>query len=491
MSLRQRFLMSLLAVLALMAGPALFAADRVSALRDIVLELRGQAAQSALAVGRLEAALVQVDRHQRAYVATADPEFAERMRAAMTRAASEVSTLRAAGHGDLLDAAGQRVDAVADVNRHITMLMEQGELEEATEYLRTEALPRVERARAAVPALAAEIDAKTSGRAAIAQRSAVAAGTATTAAVLVAAALAGALALAAAGVLTQPLDRLRRAMARVADGTFETPVDLPYDRTDEVGDLSRSFRTMTLRLAELDRLKAEFVGTASHDLKTPISIITGYAELIREELAGPLHTRHRELLHSLSEQTLTLQRRVDQLLELSRMEAGRLRLGLEAINVRHFVDEMRHAFTPAARVRKLRLEVNVHDNVPPFLIADPDVVRTDVLGNLLDNALKFTPPGGLIRVSIHPDGDRLSIEVADTGCGIPQDQLDHIFEKYYQGRNTNGGAGLGLAIAKAGVEAHGGSIDVISRVERGSRFRISLPLRAVTHLPAHAWEAAG
>src|SRR5690606_26037650 len=123
--------------------------------------------------------------------------------------------------------------------------------------------------------------------------------------------------------------------------------------------------TMTMRLTELDRLKAEFVGTASHDLKTPISIITGYAELIHEELTGPLHARHRELLRSLSDQTLTLQRRVDQLLELSRMEAGRLRLGLEEINVRHFAGEVHRAFEPSARMRGLKLELQIHDNVPP------------------------------------------------------------------------------------------------------------------------------
>src|SRR5690606_16548630 len=220
------------------------------------------------------------------------------------------------------------------------------------------------------------------------------------------------LALAAAGVLTHPLDRLRRAMSRVADGTFEAPADLPYDRTDEVGDLSRSFRTMTVRLAELERLKAEFVGSASHDLKTPISIITGYAELIHDELAGPLHKRHRELLRSLSEQSEVLQHRVDQLLELSRMEAGRIRLGLEEINVRHFAGEVLRSFQAPARMRDIRFDVQVHENAPPFLIGDPDVLRTDVMGNLLDNALKFTPPGGEVRVSLRPDGDRLSIEVA-------------------------------------------------------------------------------
>lgn len=491
MSLRQRFLLSLLAVLALMAGPALFAANRVNTLRDIVLELRGEAAQSGLAVGRLEAALVQLETHLRVYVSFAEPEDAALLRAAMDDVSSEIETLRAAGHNDLLHAVSTRIDRVSDVSRHIESLIAQGLNQAATDYLHTHAEPEFERARAAVPPLAAAIDDKTNERVSVAQLSALATGTAITAAVIFAAGLAGVLAFAAAGVLTNPLNRLRRSMARVADGTFEAPADLPYDRNDEVGDLSRSFRTMTLRLAELDRLKAEFVGSASHDLKTPISIITGYAELIREELSGPLHARHRELLRSLSEQTLTLQRRVDQMLELSRMEAGRVRLGLEEINIRHFADEIRRSFIGLAHQRELMIEVDVHDNVPPFLIADPDVLRTDVMGNLLGNALKFTPPGGMIRISIRPDGERVSIEVADTGCGIPQDQLDHIFEKYYQGRGTNGGAGLGLAIAKAGIEAHGGTISVISRVERGTRFRISLPVRAVSSLPPHARVAIG
>jgi signal transduction histidine kinase len=480
MSLRLRFLLSLLAVLALMAVPALYAANRVTALRDIVLELRGQSAQSALAVGRLESALMRVDRYQRVYVVTADADVAERMNAAVAAALAETAALRDAGYGDVVDRTDLRLNELRRVTAHVEALVEQGQLEAATTYLLSDAAPLVERLREAVPVLAAAIDMHTSARVPVAQRSAVTAGTVTTAAVLLALAVAGMLALAAARVLTLPLDRLRYAMARVAEGTFETPANLPYDRDDEVGELSRSFRTMTLRLAELDRLKAEFVGTVSHDLKTPISVITGYAEMMQEELTGPRHARHRELLRSLSEQTHTLQRRVEQLLEISRAESGRLGLGLEEINVRHFAKELHRAFGPAARSRDIRFELSVHDSAPPFLIADPDILRNDVLGNLLGNAIRFTPDGGEVRLAIRGDGERLSIEVADTGRGIPDDQLEHIFDKYYRGRGANG-AGLGLAIARAGVEAHRGRIEVHSRVGRGTRFRITLPVRATTN----------
>lgn len=480
MSLRVRFLLSLLAVLALMAGPAAYAVSQVTKLRDMVLELRGQAAQSALAVGRLEAALVSVDRNQRVFVATTDPDVAALARAGSSDVAAAIATLRAAGYGDLVANAGIRVEPLRHSTSHLETLVGQGLLEEATAYLIDDATPLIERARAAVPRIAAAIDLDTGARVPVAQHSAVTAGTATTAAVLVGVAFAIALAIAAARVLTGPLDRLRRAMARVADGTFESPFDLPYERDDEIGDLSRSFRTMTRRLAELDRLKAEFVGTISHDLKTPVSVITGYAELIQDELSGSLNTRQRDMLHTLSEQTRTLQRRVDQLVEISRMESGRLRLGLEEVNLRHFAQEVHREFEPEARMRGLRLELSVHERTPLFIIADPDVLRTDVIGNLMRNALEFTPSGGEVRLSIRPDGQRVILEVADTGPGIPHDQLERIFDRYYQSRGTSVGQGLGLAIAKAGIENHGGRIDVQSRLGRGTRFRVTLPVRSVS-----------
>jgi signal transduction histidine kinase len=495
MSLRVRLLLSLLALLGLMTVPAVYGMSQVLALRDIVVDLRGQVAQSALAAGRLHSAFGDVDRYQRAYVGTGDPDYAGGTRAALDEAAAELATLRSAGHGDAVRDVAGRVDALLGAARHIESLVAGQLLDSATTYLETTAKPLVEQARRDVPALAAAIDASTADRVTSAQRRAVGAAAATSVALAVALGLAFVLAIGATSVLTRPIDRLRLAMARVAEGAFDAPADLPYDQPDEIGHLSRSFRTMTTRLAELHRLKAEFVGTASHELKTPISIINGYAELMQEELGGVLQPRHRDLLNSMSEQAQTLQRRLDQLLEISRIEAGRLHLGLEEINVRHFAGEVHRAFAPAAEMRDIRLELQVDPRTAPFLVADPDVLRTDVLGNLIGNALEFTPPGGLVRLSFQPDGDRLHIEVADTGRGIPLDQVDRVFEKYYQGRGSTGGAGLGLPIARAAVEAHGGRIDVQSTFGRGSRFRVVLPVRpfvrdvpattAVLHPAAH------
>jgi signal transduction histidine kinase len=475
MSLRLRFLLSLLAMLALMALPAVYAAGRVNQLRDIVLELRGQAAQAGLAAGRLQAAVDQVDRYQRVYVATGDPDFAQRVRDALAAMTGEIELLRVAGYGDVVAAGGLHVEALQATVARTEQLVETGQLDSATVFVTTAAMPVLAQAHGAIPAIAAAIDMKTADRVVTAERSARAAGAAARIALLISVVVALALAVSVARLLSRPVERIRLAMARVAEGTFETPADLPYDRADELGHLSRSFRTMTFRLAELDRLKAEFVGTASHDLKTPISIINGYAELLQEELHDVLRPRHHDLLRAMIEQTHSLQRRVEQLLEISRMEAGRLRLGLEEIDLRHFTEEVRRAFEPAARLNGLRFEVDVHHGAHPVLVADPDVLRTDVLGNLIGNALKFTPAGGTIRLNVRRDGPHIHLEVVDTGPGIPPDQLEHIFEKYYQGRGSRGGAGLGLAITRAAVEAHGGRIEVQSWVGRGSRFRVVLP----------------
>jgi signal transduction histidine kinase len=481
MSLRLRFLLSLLALAGIMTVPAMYAAGRAGGQRDLVLDLHGQAAQSVLAFGRLQEALGQVDLYQRAYVVTGDPDLAGRLRRAVIEVAAQVDALRSAGQGDHLDEVQLHVAALKLAASRLETLVQAGMLEEATTYLNAEAKPLVEEARVGVPMLAAAIDAEAGQRVRIAERNAAAAATATTIALLVAIGLAFALAVAAANVLTRPVHRLRRAMTSVAEGAFDAPDDLPYDRGDEIGELSRAFRTMTLRLAELDRLKAEFVGAASHDLKTPIGIINGYAELIEEELGSSLNERHRQLLEALAGQARALQHRVDQLLEISRMEAGRRRLGLEEIDVRHFAEEVRRAFEPTARLGGVRFDLDMQDGSAPVLVADPDVLRTDVLGNLIGNALRCTPVGGTVRLAVRKDGDAIHLEVADTGPGMPPEQVRRIFDKYHQG--SPGAGGLGLPIARAAVEAHGGRIEVQSWVGRGSRFRVILPQHAVPREP--------
>jgi len=255
------------------------------------------------------------------------------------------------------------------------------------------------------------------------------------------------------------------------------PEDLPYERSDEIGHLSRSFGSMTQRLAELDRLKAEFVSLASHELKTPINVIAGYSELLTEGLYGDLDERQVEVLVLVQEQTRALTRLVNQLLDLSRFEAGGVRIEPQPVDLTELLAEVEGSFRALATQKQIRFTINVDPSVPDRVTLDPDRIRHEVLGNLLSNAFKFTGTGGEVSVRAWSRNGSMHLEVSDTGTGIPHDQLDHIFEKYYQvGSAAKAkGSGLGLAIAKHVMEAHGGRIEASSVVNQGTTFHLVLP----------------
>jgi signal transduction histidine kinase len=267
-------------------------------------------------------------------------------------------------------------------------------------------------------------------------------------------------------------------MALVADGEFRVPENLPYDRSDEIGSVSRSFRAMTHRLADLDRLKAEFMSISTHELKTPINVISGYAELMQERVYGDLTGKQDEALTAIREQSRVLTQLVNQLLDVSRLEAGGLRLHIAEVVVTDLFDRVERAFEGLAQRKSIVLIVDVDPSAPGTIPADADRLGDQVLGNLLSNALKFTPEGGRIGVRVWREDEACHIEVSDTGPGIAADQLPYIFDKFYQvGEHARSkGAGLGLSIAHDVIEAHGGSITAESEPDHGTTFHILLPL---------------
>ena len=485
MRLRNRFLLSLLALSTLMTFPALYAAGEVREIRDIALNLREDAARTALTVGRLRGQLSDLDRLQRGYVATASPQLGRATERTMRGIEAQVDSLRAFGHGEIVEAATLPVEALRELTDSISAMVNAGALAAATDHLMNVNQPLFSQADAAIAHLSAAIDSSTATRTERAEAIASGASRGTIVAILLALIATVAVAWLTARLLTRPIERLRAAMGNVAQGHFDGREDPAADRPDEIGDLYRSFHAMTGRLAELDRMKAEFVGIASHDLKTPINVITGYAEMMEEELSPTLEDRHRDLLRSLWEQTRSLAERVDQLIEISRMESGGLRLGLEEINVRHFASGIQKEFAAAARTYGVHLDVEVDAAAPTFLVADPDCVRTEILGNLLGNAFKFSPRGARVDLAFRGGGGRLIVEVRDQGPGIPPDEVPHLFDRYFQGSSSSGrvGSGLGLPIARAGVLAHGGSIKVSSGDSGGATFTVEMPLRPAVETP--------
>lgn len=478
MKLRNAFLLSLLALLVVMAVPALLGVRHVRQVRAIALDMRERTAEAAFLVGRVQTGLERLDRYQRAYVATSDPELAQLAADAAQDLADDTERLRSTGYGEAVDRADLRLPLLTDVWRRTTLLLEQGRAAEATEILRLQMSPLLADLRESADELAGGVDALTAARLQSVDRITGRAVTVTTSALIVAFLVAVALTLLTARVLTRPLQELSSSMARVADGDLDPPEALPYERRDEIGQLFRAFRSMALRLADLDRMKAEFVGIASHDLKTPINVISGYASLLSEELGPSVSGRHRAIIESMERQARTLGTRLNHLLEISRIEAGGLRLGLEEINLRHYTSELARTHSAAGLRHRIVVSATVDDSAPTFLIADPDCLRTEVFGNLLENAVRFSPRGGQIALQVSGHGGMVTFEMADSGPAIPPESLPHVFDRYYRGRDVSGrvGAGLGLPIARAAVEAHGGTIEVETPLSGGTVFRVTLPI---------------
>ena len=278
--------------------------------------------------------------------------------------------------------------------------------------------------------------------------------------------------------ISKPVHELERGMQAIAEGDLSHELSLPKNRETEFGRLAASYQTMARQLAELERLRAEFVGVASHELKTPINVIIGYLELLQEGIYGELTQQQKGILDTINKQANTLTRLVKRLLDISRFEASGGKLDVRQMDLQRFLRTLESSFSVLASQRDIAFTVDHRQQLPESVHWDEDRIN-EVLGNLLSNAFKFTERGGKVSLTVAPNNGKVVITVADTGAGIPPEQLPHIFDKFFQADNqaaaATKGTGLGLAIAKEIVEAHGGQIEVDSTVGKGTTFVVTLP----------------
>ena len=247
----------------------------------------------------------------------------------------------------------------------------------------------------------------------------------------------------------------------------------------ELEDKNLKLEESYAKLKELDRLKSNFLATMSHELRTPLTSVIGYSEMMLEGLGGPLTAEQREYLGIIMEKGENLLQLITSILDISKIEAGRVRLVLSEVEPAQIMRDAVATLLPLAR--KKGLKVSCEPGSLPRLMADRDKLR-QCLVNLCSNAVKFTPAGGTITVRGETVGaDWLAVHVTDTGIGIAEEHLSKVFDVFYQvdGSSTReyGGAGLGLAIVRSFVEAHGGEIQVRSIPNGGSTFSLVLPLR--------------
>jgi PAS domain S-box-containing protein len=245
-------------------------------------------------------------------------------------------------------------------------------------------------------------------------------------------------------------------------------------------ELTAANKELELRNREVEaanRLKTEFVASMSHELRTPLHTIIGFTELLSEEIEGPLNEKQKRFVSHVHRDSLHLLELINDILDLSRIEAGRLDLRPEVFAMPAAIEEVMATIRPQAVANLLRLEGPF---VPEIALRADRVRFKEVLYNLLSNAVKFTPQEGRVRVEGSVRDKAVEISVIDTGVGIPAVEQGAVFDKFHQvgatARGLKEGTGLGLAIAKELVEAHGGRIWLSSEVGKGSRFSFTMPL---------------
>lgn len=283
--------------------------------------------------------------------------------------------------------------------------------------------------------------------------------------------------LALARTIARPLEQLQESAQVLASGDLSHRVTVRGGL--EVTELGATLNRMAERLQHLEGMRRQYVANVSHELRTPLAVLRGMIETLLQYGKGDPALLDRYLPRMLG-QTDRLARLAAQFLDLAQIESGNLLGELEPVRLREVAEEVLQTCHPRASARGVTLRIESAEELPPVQ-ADRDRL-VQVLLNLVDNAVRHTPEGGSVTVCLGAGPDRVSIQVRDTGEGIPEEHLPRLFERFYRvdasRSRKSGGTGLGLSIVRQIVEAHGGSIGVESRPGVGTTFRVDLPQSA-------------
>ena len=289
-------------------------------------------------------------------------------------------------------------------------------------------------------------------------------------------AVALAIALALTRHISRPIAELDAAIRQLDAADFSQPISVP--EPDDLKTLGERLDWLRRRLVELEDEKNRFLRHLSHELKTPLTVLREGAELLHDEVGGPLSSSQRRVVTIMKDNSIKLQRLIEELLDYQRALHAAASLVPRNLALDALVREVAGSHELAAQAKGQRLELELECvNVD----ADPEKLRS-VVDNLIGNAVKFTPAGGRVSVLARSAGDEALIDVIDSGPGVPAEERDSIFDSFFRGRAKASarveGSGLGLAIARELVEAHGGRISVLGE-PGGAHFRVALPRRAV------------
>ncbi|WP_066635488.1 ATP-binding protein [Desulfolucanica intricata] len=282
--------------------------------------------------------------------------------------------------------------------------------------------------------------------------------------------------------LSRPLLYMNQVAQSMVRGDYSRKV--PVKSKDEIGLLARSLNRLSEELEEkitaleqLDQTRRDFVANVSHELRTPLTIMQGYTEAVLDGFAGN-EEEQQKYLNNILEEILRLRRLVDDVLNLRSLETGQISLKKQRIDVKQIVKKVAVIFEPFFKERKIRFILDWQEQVP-HAYGDFDRLE-QVLVNLIDNALRYTPQGGEIKVKASYSANFIKVSVSDSGPGIPSDELPLIWERFHKvdkARSRAGeGSGLGLAISKSIIQAHKGEISAFSEIGGGTTLEFTLPI---------------
>lgn len=271
-----------------------------------------------------------------------------------------------------------------------------------------------------------------------------------------------------------PVQAMSLATKRISDGHYDEHVQAQGD--DELAQLARRFNQMAEKLDQVESMRRQLIGDVSHELRTPLTAIKGSMEGLMDGVL-PANAETFQQIHAEADR---LNRLVDDLQELSRVEAHAYMLDVRLLDVSSLVQTVTNRLAPQAESKRISLDFELNPDLQPVLADEDRIIQ--VLANLTGNALQYMPDGGKVTIKAKQINNEVQISIKDTGVGIPPEHLSHIFDRFYRAdksrsRQAGGGSGIGLTIARALVEAHSGRIWVESDGEgQGSTFSFTLPI---------------
>ncbi|ABY95183.1 MULTISPECIES: sensor histidine kinase [Thermoanaerobacter] len=264
---------------------------------------------------------------------------------------------------------------------------------------------------------------------------------------------------------TRPIQILKNAAHQIASGNLDVKIN--YKEDDELGDLAKSMNTMVKQLSITDKFRKDLIANISHDLKTPLGLIRGYSEMLLDYYGDDKEKREK-YLNTVIKETERMSKLVDDVLQLSKLQSGMVEIKEEPIDLEKLIFETLDIFEIQILEKNIEVKLN---NLKLKVIADREMIKRAII-NIISNAIASMENGGILTITAEPQDKEILIKVSDTGCGIPQKDLEHIFDRYYKGNKS--GTGLGLAIVKEILTLHGSKYGIESQEGVGTTFYFTL-----------------